>query len=55
MFCVFGNAALAGMYALTKRGIDHIAFVDWDVHLLLAASGGFKQTRALPVAWKLIS
>jgi len=31
-FCVFGNAALAGMYALTKHDIDRIAFVDWDVH-----------------------
>ena len=31
-FCVFANAALAGMYALSERGLDRIAFVDWDVH-----------------------
>ena len=31
-FCVFGNAALAGMYALAERNLERIAFVDWDVH-----------------------
>lgn len=31
-FCVYANAAIAGAYALDNLGIDHIAYVDWDVH-----------------------
>lgn len=31
-FCIFANAALAGMHALEARKLDRIAFVDWDVH-----------------------
>lgn len=31
-FCVFGNAAIAGKYALARKGLSRIAFVDWDVH-----------------------
>ncbi len=31
-FCLFGNAAIAGKYALQKKGLNKIAFVDWDVH-----------------------
>ncbi|MDG2033844.1 MAG: class II histone deacetylase [Rhodospirillales bacterium] len=31
-FCVFANAAIAGLYALEIGGLDRIAFVDWDVH-----------------------
>lgn len=31
-FCLFGNAAIAGLHALEVRGLQRIAFVDWDVH-----------------------
>ena len=31
-FCVFSNAAVAGMYALDEFDLEKIAFVDWDVH-----------------------
>ena len=31
-FCLFSNAALAGKHLLEERGLDRIAFVDWDVH-----------------------
>jgi acetoin utilization deacetylase AcuC-like enzyme len=31
-FCIFGNAAIAGMHALDVRKLERIAFVDWDVH-----------------------
>jgi acetoin utilization deacetylase AcuC-like enzyme len=31
-FCLFGNAAIAGKHALKNRGLNKIAFVDWDVH-----------------------
>ena len=31
-FCVFGNAAIAGMHLFEARNLERIAFVDWDVH-----------------------
>jgi acetoin utilization deacetylase AcuC-like enzyme len=31
-FCVFGNAAIAAIYALTQPGIERVAILDWDVH-----------------------
>ncbi len=31
-FCLFGNAAIAGLHALATHGLDRIAYVDWDVH-----------------------
>jgi acetoin utilization deacetylase AcuC-like enzyme len=31
-FCIFGNAAIAGFYALAQSGIKRVAIVDWDVH-----------------------
>ncbi|RLA52513.1 MAG: class II histone deacetylase [Gammaproteobacteria bacterium] len=31
-FCIFGNAAIAGKYALDAHNLDRVAFVDWDVH-----------------------
>ena len=31
-FCIFGNAAIAGKYAMAVHGLDKVAFVDWDVH-----------------------
>lgn len=31
-FCVFGNAAIAALYALTQPGVERVAILDWDVH-----------------------
>jgi acetoin utilization deacetylase AcuC-like enzyme len=31
-FCVFGNAAIAALYALTQPSIERVAILDWDVH-----------------------
>lgn len=31
-FCIFANAAIAGMYARRKYGLDRVAVVDFDVH-----------------------
>ncbi len=31
-FCIFANAAIAGMYARKKYGLERVAVVDFDVH-----------------------
>ncbi len=31
-FCIFNNAAIAGMYAREKHGVERVAVVDFDVH-----------------------
>ena len=31
-FCIFNNAAIAGMYARQKHGVERVAVVDFDVH-----------------------
>jgi acetoin utilization deacetylase AcuC-like enzyme len=31
-FCLFSNAAIAGLYARAKHGAERIAIVDFDVH-----------------------
>jgi acetoin utilization deacetylase AcuC-like enzyme len=31
-FCLFANGAVAGHHALAVRGLERIAYVDWDVH-----------------------
>lgn len=31
-FCLLANGAIAGRHALAGRGLERIAFVDWDVH-----------------------
>lgn len=31
-FCLFSNAAIAAVYALTQPGIQRVAILDWDVH-----------------------
>jgi acetoin utilization deacetylase AcuC-like enzyme len=31
-FCIFGNAAIAAIYALTQPEIERVAILDWDVH-----------------------
>lgn len=31
-FCLFSNAAIAAHYALSDRGLQRVAILDWDVH-----------------------
>lgn len=31
-FCMFANAAIAGLYARAKHGVERVAVVDFDVH-----------------------
>lgn len=31
-FCIFNNIAVAAMYALSRRGLNRVFIVDWDVH-----------------------
>jgi acetoin utilization deacetylase AcuC-like enzyme len=31
-FCIFGNAAIAALYALSQPNIERVAILDWDVH-----------------------
>ncbi len=31
-FCVFNNIAMGAAYALTKRDIQRVAIIDWDLH-----------------------
>jgi acetoin utilization deacetylase AcuC-like enzyme len=31
-YCIFGNIAIAVMYARAKLGVGRVAIVDWDVH-----------------------
>lgn len=31
-FCLFSNAAIAANYALTLKGVERVAILDWDVH-----------------------
>jgi acetoin utilization deacetylase AcuC-like enzyme len=31
-FCIFNNIAVGAAYAITKKGIDKAAIIDWDVH-----------------------
>lgn len=31
-FCLFGNVAIAALYAIQKHGLRRILIVDWDVH-----------------------
>ncbi|MDM9382762.1 histone deacetylase [Chlorogloeopsis sp. ULAP01] len=31
-FCLFANAAIAALHALTQPGINRVAILDWDVH-----------------------
>ncbi len=31
-FCIFGNAAIAAMYACDRLNLNRVAILDWDVH-----------------------
>jgi len=50
-FCVFSNAAIAGRYLLDDRGIERIAYVDWDVHHGNGTQAAFyREKRALTIS-----
>ena len=50
-FCIYGNAAIAGMHALECAGLERIAFVDWDAHHGNGTQAAFwTDARALTVS-----
>ena len=50
-FCLFNNAVLAGLHALTVRGLQRIAYVDWDVHHGNGTQAAFwEDPRALTIS-----
>ncbi len=50
-FCLFANAALAGLHALDVHKLDRIAFVDWDVHHGNGTQAAFwEDPRALTIS-----
>jgi acetoin utilization deacetylase AcuC-like enzyme len=50
-FCLFGNAAIAGMHLLHARRLERIAFVDWDVHHGNGTQAAFwEEPRALTIS-----
>ncbi len=50
-FCIFGNAAIAGMHAFEVHKLDRIAFVDWDVHHGNGTQAAFwEDPRALTIS-----
>jgi len=50
-FCLFCNGAVAGLHALETRGLERIAFVDWDVHHGNGTQAAFwEDPRALTIS-----
>ncbi len=50
-FCIFGNAAIAGLHLLEVRTLGRIATVDWDVHHGNGTQAAFwKDSRALTMS-----
>ncbi|MDJ0926880.1 MAG: class II histone deacetylase [Gammaproteobacteria bacterium] len=50
-FCLFGNAVIAGKHALDVKGLERIAYVDWDVHHGNGTQAGFyDDPRALTIS-----
>ena len=50
-FCIFGNAAIAGLHLLDVRKLGRIATVDWDVHHGNGTQAAFwKDSRALTIS-----
>ncbi len=50
-FCLFCNGAVAGLHALEERGLERIAFVDWDVHHGNGTQAAFwEDPRALTIS-----
>ncbi|HMM75861.1 MAG TPA: class II histone deacetylase [Gammaproteobacteria bacterium] len=50
-FCIFSNAAIAGRHLLETRGLERIAYVDWDVHHGNGTQSAFyDEPRALTIS-----
>jgi len=50
-FCLICNGAVAGLHALEARGLQRIAFVDWDVHHGNGTQAAFwEDPRALTIS-----
>jgi len=50
-FCIYANAAIAGAYALAEKGLDRVAFVDWDAHHGNGTQAAFwRDPRALTIS-----
>ncbi len=50
-FCLLCNGAIAGLHALEQRGLERIAFVDWDVHHGNGTQAAFwEDPRALTIS-----
>lgn len=50
-FCLLCNGAIAGLHALEDRGLERIAFVDWDVHHGNGTQAAFwEDPRALTIS-----
>lgn len=50
-FCVFSNAAIAGRHLMDTRGLERIAYVDWDVHHGNGTQAAFyREKRALTIS-----
>ena len=50
-FCIYSNAAIAGLYALDAAGLARIAFVDWDAHHGNGTQAAFRgDPRALTIS-----
>lgn len=50
-FCLLCNGAIAGRHALDNRGLNRIAFVDWDVHHGNGTEAAFwEDPRALTIS-----
>ena len=50
-FCIYANAAIAGLYALEAAGLERIAFVDWDAHHGNGTQAAFRRDpRALTIS-----
>ena len=50
-FCIFCNGAIAGLHAMNHRGLERIAYVDWDVHHGNGTEAAFwEDPRALTIS-----
>ncbi|MCP5265760.1 MAG: class II histone deacetylase [Burkholderiaceae bacterium] len=50
-FCIFSNVAIAAAHALSARGIERVAVLDWDVHHGNGTQSAFyKSNRVLTIS-----